>query len=161
MSQAHSHPKPCRKLLQHGNKSPRGCNLGSKCPKFHPRICSSSLTRSECLNEKCTYPHIKGTRRSNTQALRIPSGRQTDHRPESRDARRGPNKETQPNHQENFLGAIAVLKKELMDSFEKKLQSLQAQIQQVSTAEPIQFYPQPYRYLHRTAPHQITQVPPY
>ena len=158
---SHSHPKPCRKLLQHGNKSPRGCNLGSKCSNFHPRICSSSLTRSECLNEKCTYPHIKGTRRSNTQALRVPSGRQTGHRPESRNARREPNEEKQPNHQEDFLGAIAVLKKELMDSFEKKLQSLQAQIQQVSTAEPVQFYPQPYRYLHRTAPHQITQVPPY
>ena len=154
-----SHPKPCRKLLQHGNKSPRGCSEGSKCPKFHPQICSSSLTRGECLNEKCTFPHVKGTRRSNTPALRLPDGRQSGRRPGSGDTKIGSNKEK--TNQEDFLGALAVLKKELMESFEKKLQTLQAQIQQVSTAEPIQFYPQAYRYPQRAAPHQITQIPPY
>ena len=154
-----SHPKPCRKLLQHGNKSPRGCSEGSKCPKFHPQICSSSLTRGECLSEKCTFPHVKGTRRSNTPALRSPDLKQSGCRPGS-----GSNKvrsNGEKTNQEDFLGALAVLKKELMESFEKKLQTLQAQIQQVSTAEPIQFYPQTYRYHQRAAPHQIAQIPLY
>ena len=154
-----SHPKPCRKLLQHGNKGPRGCSEGSKCPKFHPQICSSSLTRGECLNEKCTFPHVKGTRRSNTPALRSPDWKQSECRPRSGGTKMGSNKEK--SNQEDFLGALAVLKMELMESFEKKLQTLQVQIQQVSTAEPIQFYPQTYRYHQRAAPHQVAQIPPY
>ena len=47
-----SHPKPCRKFLQHGNKGPRGCDEGNNCSKFHPRLCSSSLIRGGMLERK-------------------------------------------------------------------------------------------------------------
>ena len=153
-----SHPKPCRKFMQHGNKSPRGCSAGSNCLRFHPQICSSSLSRGECLNEKCTSPHIKGTRRSNTLEKRSPHRRQLDRRPETGDTAMGVDATY---HREDFLSALAVLKMELMDSFEKKLQTLQTQIQQVGTADATQFYPQTYRYPQRVIPHQTRQIPMY
>ena len=57
------HPKICPKLLKHGNKSPNGCNAGTKCTMFHPRMCSSSIRKGECFNLDCTYTHVKGTKR--------------------------------------------------------------------------------------------------
>ena len=62
------HPKACKKLLTHGTRSPRGCDLGNNCDKFHPtNICSSSLKKRECYNPDCRLIHIKGTRRHKTQ----------------------------------------------------------------------------------------------
>ena len=154
-----SHPKPCRKFMQHGNKTPRGCSEGRACSKFHPQICNNSLTKGECLNEKCTFPHIKGTRRLNSPPKRTQIERQIDRR---REASVTLMKENGKSHnQEDFLSALAVLKKELMDSFENKIQNLQAQIQQVGTAETIQFYPQTYRYPQRAVPHQTARIQPY
>lgn len=57
------HPKICTKLLRHGNKSPKGCNAGTKCNMFHPRMCSSSIRKGECFNTNCTFTHVKGTKR--------------------------------------------------------------------------------------------------
>ena len=152
-----SHPKPCRRFMQHGNKTPRGCSEGRTCSKFHPQICNNSLTRGECLNDKCTFPHIKGTRRLNSPPKRTQVERQVDRGPEAGVTRMGGNMES-GNNQEDFLSALAVLKKELMDSFETKILNLQAQIQQVGTAEAIQFYPQTYRYPQRAVPHQTARM---
>ena len=58
------HPKICTKLLRHGNKSPKGCNAGTKCNMFHPRMCSSSIRKGECFNTNCTFTHVKGTKRN-------------------------------------------------------------------------------------------------
>lgn len=144
--------------MQHGNKSPRGCSEGNNCSKFHPQICFSSLARGECFNEKCTFTHIKGTRRFDIPSTRSPDGRRADRRPGKIDTVVGANK-TQ--HQDDFLSAIAVLKRELMDSFDRKLQTIQAQIQQVGTADATHFYPQAHRYPQRAIPHQISQMPVY
>ena len=59
------HPKPCRKLLQHGTRHPRGCNLGQRCENFHPKMCSSSVSKGECFSQDCPLYHVKGTKRSN------------------------------------------------------------------------------------------------
>ena len=153
-----SHPKPCRKFMQHGSRSPRGCSEGSNCTKFHPKICSSSLNRGECFKENCTFPHIKGTRRSNTPETRSQGRRQFDPRPETCNTMI----ETNTTHyREDFLSALAVLKMELMDSFERRLETLQAQIQQVGTADTTQFYPQTHRYPQRSVLQQNRQIPMY
>ena len=57
------HPRPCRKLIEHGPNSPLGCKRGKECPHYHPKLCPNSLRMWECLNEECNLPHIKGTRR--------------------------------------------------------------------------------------------------
>ena len=57
------HPKACKKLLQHGDRGPRGCSAGSRCDKFHPLMCRSSLRKRECFNQDCKLVHIVGTKR--------------------------------------------------------------------------------------------------
>ena len=46
----YEHPKICRKLLVPGNKGPCGCQMGTKCQYFHPRMCSSSITNNLMTN---------------------------------------------------------------------------------------------------------------
>ena len=58
-----NHPKACKKLLEHGNRGPRGCTAGRSCDKFHPIMCQSSLRKRECFNEDCKLVHISGTKR--------------------------------------------------------------------------------------------------
>ena len=57
------HPKACKKLLQHGDRGPRGCSAGSRCDKFHPLMCRSSLRKRECFNQECKLVHTVGTKR--------------------------------------------------------------------------------------------------
>ena len=61
-----SHPKPCRRFMEHGNKNRRGCKLGNKCRWFHPTLCKNSLTNHECFVDSCKQLHVKGTRRQRT-----------------------------------------------------------------------------------------------
>ena len=63
------HPKACPKLMKHGNKTPRGCNAGSKCDDYHPRMCASSIKLAECYNDSCSYAHVKGTKRKSLSKL--------------------------------------------------------------------------------------------
>ena len=61
------HPERCKKLILHGTKQPEGCNLGKKCSHFHPKMCPSSITKRICLDEKCQFTHVKGTKRTSRQ----------------------------------------------------------------------------------------------
>ncbi|MPC92362.1 hypothetical protein E2C01_087448 [Portunus trituberculatus] len=50
--------------MKHGYDERTGCRLGRKCSDAHPKICNASLQKRECMNKKCTYVHIKGTKRT-------------------------------------------------------------------------------------------------
>ena len=52
--------------MEHGNRSSRGCQ--GNCMSFHPRMCSRSLKKGECLNDRCTFVHVKGTKRKKGNA---------------------------------------------------------------------------------------------
>ena len=60
-------PRPCRKLLRHGplksKQNADGCEGWSKCDKWHPKHCRTSVRKNECTYEKCKYVHIMGTKR--------------------------------------------------------------------------------------------------
>ena len=58
-----SHPKTCMIYAAYGSKDPRGCKLGSSCTYFHPVLCRYSVKSRRCTNEKCTFVHLKGTKR--------------------------------------------------------------------------------------------------
>ena len=60
----YDHPTACNKLLQHGNKKPRGCNEGKNCNFFHPRMCANSIKSNKCFNKSCKFIHVKGTLRN-------------------------------------------------------------------------------------------------
>ena len=80
------HPKPCRKLLQHGTKAPNGCTMGrNKCGKFHPKMYPTSIRKGECFNESCRPKHVIGTKRipreqpdSETESPETPSNTQAN-----------------------------------------------------------------------------------
>ena len=57
-----NHPRMCKRIINHGPKSPYGCK--GDCDKWHPKLCYSSINKKECLKEHCTFWHIKGTSRS-------------------------------------------------------------------------------------------------
>ena len=44
--------------------------MGTKCQYFHPRMCSSSITITICFNDKCSFVHVKKTKRTRPQITR-------------------------------------------------------------------------------------------
>ncbi|KAK4329139.1 hypothetical protein Pmani_000490 [Petrolisthes manimaculis] len=62
----YSHPKPCRRLMEHGIKGKHGCKRDNKCRWFHPRLCYNSLMHHECFADSCRKFHVKGTRTKRT-----------------------------------------------------------------------------------------------
>ena len=105
-----AHPKPCRKLLQHGTKAPHGCTLGRNCDKFHPRLCASSLRKGVCFKQGCRQWHIAGTSRTS------PEMDCTDHIPHQDSSVNKQNTETSA-----FLDALRLLKAEILEAMDLKL----------------------------------------
>ena len=52
--------------MRYGTDKENGCTLGKECTKLHTKLCPSSVNKMECLDQKCTHAHLKGTRRSET-----------------------------------------------------------------------------------------------
>ena len=137
------HPNPCRRLLTHGNKGPRGCTRGALCDKFHPKMCPTSLKKGECLRESCKLRHVKGTRkvplvhseviqRTNREPQNITQ--RTNREPQNiiqrtdqeQAALRESKNISAHNHQVDFLAAIAALKTELLEAVDLKLRVAQS-----------------------------------
>ena len=57
------HPKRCKAFCRNGPQHKFGCSRGTSCLKFHPILCTGSLSSKECYNESCTSTHLKGTKR--------------------------------------------------------------------------------------------------
>ncbi|KAK8373218.1 hypothetical protein O3P69_015546 [Scylla paramamosain] len=49
--------------LRHGLDKKLGCTLGRRCQDYHPIICRNAIWTQTCFEEKCRYPHPKGTTR--------------------------------------------------------------------------------------------------
>ncbi|MPC57096.1 hypothetical protein E2C01_051069 [Portunus trituberculatus] len=49
--------------MKHGYDERTGCRLACKCSDAYPKMCNASLQKRECMNKKCTYMHIKCTKR--------------------------------------------------------------------------------------------------
>ena len=61
-----THPSRCKRYMRYGTDKENGCTLGKECTKLHTKLCPSSVNKMECLDQKCTHAHLKGTRRSET-----------------------------------------------------------------------------------------------
>ena len=57
------HPRACRNYKSYGSGGPYGCRRYSKCKYYHPVLCRYSVQERLCINEKCTFVHLKGTLR--------------------------------------------------------------------------------------------------
>ena len=113
-----SHPKQCKKLLQHGNKAPNGCTLGrANCDKFHPKMCHTSLTKGVCYDTNCQSRHVNGTKRTKldekiVDQMRLNKG--------SKDtATKKPGNRTKDSG--DFLGVLHTLKVELLEAMDTKI----------------------------------------
>lgn len=118
--------------MNHGTRAGKGCNKGSKCEDFHPKMCPLSISRGECLDESCTLCHVKGTRRKRSTD---PKNAVKDDRKEaepqtskdkiaSSGQLKQQNSSTSTNHTESFLDHINLLKKELQEAMDKKIEML-------------------------------------
>ena len=63
MSCTFRHPKKCEKYCKYGINSSYGC-INPECKFLHPILCRYSIRHNYCENEKCTYTHLKGTKRN-------------------------------------------------------------------------------------------------
>ena len=140
------HPKRCSKLMNHGTRASRGCNLGKKCKDFHPKMCPTSITKSVCYDLSCLLNHVKGTARK----------KETQRKPSEKDASTSTKRDT--GNEENpvpiatkiaspspassnqaFLDQIHLLKKELQEVMDKKFATL---MQSQATQQFPQLIPQ-------------------
>ena len=130
------HPKPCPKLIRHGNHGPRGCSAGTNCDKFHPKMCPQSLSAGECLTTDCKLRHIIGTRRTTSRQAKRDGNQVSQH------------KKSRSNDDANadFLDAIKSLKKEIMEAMDAKIATITTQLQATSTSPtptlPVAQFPQ-------------------
>ena len=158
------HPKRCSKLMNHGTRANKGCNKGNKCKDFHPKMCPLSISKSECFDASCTLCHVKGTKRhppkpkvdpkeiaqsKNEVNQKADSSRYKVHHKDdsSMDSSIDRNlaesqSPTTPTVIDNasFLEQISLLKKELQEAMDRKLESL---IQMQSQQIPQQIPPRP------------------
>ena len=149
------HSKPCCRLMQHGNKGPRGCSRGNDSDRFHFKVRPSSLARGECFSNRYPSPHVKGTHRIKVPGSRPGRGRQDFMGVEGS----GAGVRTNLHHrQNNFLSTTAALKIELMDAMNYRLQTIQTRIQQVYAAESSHFYPQIQPQQWQVIPHRAAPV---
>lgn len=129
---SYAHPKPCSKLIKHGNKAPHGCTLSrAQCDKFHPKMCPSSLSRGECITTNCTMRHVTGTKMLHKNV-------EQDHRSRTKpnttkkitDATtKKPQSSKSSNTADNltssdFLESLRLLKIEMMEAMDVKLATL-------------------------------------
>jgi hypothetical protein len=115
-----SHPKPCRKLMEHGSRSPRGCQ--GNCKSFHPRMCSRSLKNGECLNDQCTFVHVKGTKRKKDNASEGSKGEEKKINPENKNE--PPHKDHANNGEDYFLYLLHNFKTKIIETIDNKLNTM-------------------------------------
>ena len=63
-----SHPKRCYKFCRNGKTGRYGCKKGDNCDFHHPVLCKYSVQKHLCTNAECTFVHLKGTKRKQSQA---------------------------------------------------------------------------------------------
>ena len=141
------HPKRCSKLMNHGTRAGKGCNKGKKCKDFHPKMCPMSIAKSECFDLSCSLCHVKGTRRRPSPKPVKPDKVGSKEEEESKDTAKAEACSAKPTADnrspmkndttegESFLGQISLLKKELQEAMDKKLESLLTHMQSKQTSQ--------------------------
>ena len=146
-----NHPKPCKKLLQHGNKAPNGCTLGrANCDKFHPKMCHTSFTKGECFNNNCQSRHVNGTKRIQMDEKIVGQIRMNKDSKDTTTKKAG--KRTTDSG--DFLGVLHTLKVEMLEAMDTKIaqyMSVQTSHQtgnQLRTATPMMKLAEPATYMN-------------
>ncbi|KAI3384266.1 hypothetical protein SNEBB_010064 [Seison nebaliae] len=138
------HPKLCHYYM----RDPASCRHSEQCRYMHPVLCRYSVEKGECLNEKCTLYHLKGTNRRGTknhneatQKFKNPHAGQEQHprqdpqaHEQNRNIRRQVNSR-RPSYAEMLTGeATSTIRNEQV--FFEQLQAMQNQLNIVMKAMP-------------------------
>ena len=61
----YKHKNICYKYCSFGSQDMHrgGCRFGEDCTYLHPTLCKNSVIMKTCLNENCTYAHLRYTKR--------------------------------------------------------------------------------------------------
>ena len=133
--------------MNHGTRASKGCSKGSKCEDFHPKMCPLSISRGECLDDSCTLCHVKGTRRKRStdprNAVRkeaeppaLKENLASSGQLKQQNGSTGNNSSTSKCHNESsFLDQINLLKKELQEAMDKKIEALMS-MQSLQNIQP-------------------------
>ena len=63
-----THPKLCFNFIKRGDKR-GGCKKGANCQFTHPNLCRSALERRVCVNKRCSFYHVTGTKFMNEETV--------------------------------------------------------------------------------------------
>ena len=116
------HPKYCWKFCRFGSQRKFGCTKGSECEYLHPVLCKFSVKKKVCTNQDCTFIHLKGTRRKESDASRDTKATKTKRatgKNESEPAKTQPDrflelKRVVESMQNSFMQEISVLRSSIL-----------------------------------------------
>ena len=124
-----AHPKRCQKFTRFGTNAKKGCTLGSNCEHYHTQHCKSSQKNRQCFNEKCTFVHLAGTKRS-----KLPANPKSDSNNTNLTEQKKPGRnrlksgsEMAKTSSDHFL-EMKTLLESMQEKFQKELKSLQEQV---------------------------------
>ena len=157
------HPRPCKKLIQHGNKGPNGCTLGrAKCNNYHPKMCHTSLTRGYCYEADCKLRHVTGTKREPSVINNVSQKRHKTDISNNDTNKTG----KKANDQGDFLGVLHRLKVDMLEAMDTKIaQYISAQTtaptagNYTHTATPMMSLAQPASYMNSGLQGHLHQMP--
>lgn len=124
--------------MNHGTRAGKGCNKGSKCTDFHPKMCPLSISKGECFDLSCTLCHVKGTKRrltkpdkpdkvngeNSTQNTASPPNKSPPSEPTAKIESIDTLPTDERSFNDSFLVQINLLRKELQEAMDKKLETL-------------------------------------
>ena len=123
------HPPVCANLLEHGIKTPYGCN-GKECSEFHPTMCESSLLHQKCADPNCELFHMKGTLRGRRPAIKnanLPitlSGNQQKTANKNTTAGARSQNSKQQSNSGDFLDKVHLMKSKLLEVLDTRFTTL-------------------------------------
>ena len=160
----YAHPVSCKRYCSFGFQGNAGCKRGKDCTFYHPVLCKFSVKNRLCLNEDCSYVHLKGTARKengNNRSLR------NDHSMNDNRVMNPIGKKSDANENNYFLKLEKMIEMMRKD-YEEQFRSFRMEFGRSSYVDPVQpryqhqslpVYPHVQTYAERTMqPAQIKQT---
>ena len=165
---AYEHPKRCFKFCGFGTKKKHGCSKGDSCEFYHPELCKFSVQKRICTNTDCTFVHLKGTKRKETDTKTISkhklSTRPTNPKSKAPKAAAPETQHSKSDHSsstDHFLELKGMVEA-MQSNFQQQIASIRAALIPVQSKFPY-YHPQMMNTLppfHPGHPPGISYIPP-
>ena len=139
---SYQHPKACPKLIEHGNREPRGCTKGKDCDHYHPKMCQQSLRAGECLTLDCKLRHVQGTKRTTSKTRPQSQDSRGFNQNRYQQSRRDKPDIPDSNSRVDFLEMMKTMQAQFMSAMQTNMAQLSQQINFVASQLPQNRMPQ-------------------